>query len=614
MDDNNYNVRIDDNFLRADFTDGQVLQHTDLNEFESVVKLAVNANYEDIQKIQDGTIQAGGAATLSGAELSTYETETLQNSDTKIPTSMQTKQYVDASVGAIDLSGYATKNEVAAIVATYDSTGNGIVDNAEKVNNHTVDKDVPSNAVFTDTVYDDTEVRGLIQTNTNNISSINTNLTNNYVTNTSLASTLTSYVKPADYSTSSKGGTVKVSDTYGSYIVSGGALACKNLTFANYGSANNNLFVSKGTLENVITGKDLVNKTYVDTGLATKQGTLTAGSNITINGGTISATDTTYSNATTETAGLMSAEDKTKLDSQIIEMVSDIEGDDMLNLSTSPAGIYRVKGNIYYYSSSALGNMLNILETLDDYKTFIISDYYKPVKMLGYSLTMMNSMALSSDGFMQRQIICVEDNKIIIAEKVKQGANWKYGSGLTANVNLNAYLGQPVLIWQNTALNSTNNTFAAQTVTIPSKYTSFLKDSVDSLYHLFIEIVYVSGVTGANAIQEVKTTNKIPLTDIQNGSTSNTSLSNPCTDLETFYVDTTNHKLFLSRRNCVIYMDTNADDNTIKDVCLSFANCVKYDTAEAVPTFPTSANDMCIPLYVYLYWDNNCYTPNKFIA
>ena len=33
----------------------------------------------------------------------------------------------------------------------YDKNNNGIVDNAEKVNNHTVYSDVPLNAVFTDT-------------------------------------------------------------------------------------------------------------------------------------------------------------------------------------------------------------------------------------------------------------------------------------------------------------------------------------------------------------------------------------------------------------------------------------------------------------------------------
>lgn len=37
--------------------------------------------------------------------------------------------------------------------SVYDTDNNGIVDNAEKVNNHTVKSDVPENAVFTDTTY-----------------------------------------------------------------------------------------------------------------------------------------------------------------------------------------------------------------------------------------------------------------------------------------------------------------------------------------------------------------------------------------------------------------------------------------------------------------------------
>ena len=47
----------------------------------------------------------------------------------------------------------------------YDINKNGIVDDAEKVNGHSVYKDVPSDAVFTDTVYDDTTIRA----NMNNI-------------------------------------------------------------------------------------------------------------------------------------------------------------------------------------------------------------------------------------------------------------------------------------------------------------------------------------------------------------------------------------------------------------------------------------------------------------
>lgn len=46
--------------------------------------------------------------------------------------------------------------------STYDTNGSGVVDNAEAVNGHTVAKDVPANAVFTDTVYDDTAIKTAI--------------------------------------------------------------------------------------------------------------------------------------------------------------------------------------------------------------------------------------------------------------------------------------------------------------------------------------------------------------------------------------------------------------------------------------------------------------------
>lgn len=60
---------------------------------------------------------------------------------------------------------YYTKDEVDDLIsgggstnvfmtkAVYDTNNNGIVDNAEKVNNHTVQTDVPSGAKFTDTTY-----------------------------------------------------------------------------------------------------------------------------------------------------------------------------------------------------------------------------------------------------------------------------------------------------------------------------------------------------------------------------------------------------------------------------------------------------------------------------
>ena len=62
---------------------------------------------------------------------------------------------------------------------------------------------------------------------------------------------------------------------------------------------------------------DSTHRVVTDTEKSTwsgKQDALTAGTNIQINGTTISATDTTYSDATQSTAGLMSTTDKTKLD------------------------------------------------------------------------------------------------------------------------------------------------------------------------------------------------------------------------------------------------------------------------------------------------------------
>jgi len=61
--------------------------------------------------------------------------------------------------------------------STYDTNNNGIVDNAEKVNGLTVETAVPTGAVFTDTIYDDTAIQTSVDLNTAKISadgSINT--------------------------------------------------------------------------------------------------------------------------------------------------------------------------------------------------------------------------------------------------------------------------------------------------------------------------------------------------------------------------------------------------------------------------------------------------------
>lgn len=41
-------MRIDDNYLRGDRVDGEIITSSDFNELETVVKTAINANYDDI--------------------------------------------------------------------------------------------------------------------------------------------------------------------------------------------------------------------------------------------------------------------------------------------------------------------------------------------------------------------------------------------------------------------------------------------------------------------------------------------------------------------------------------------------------------------------------------
>ncbi len=69
---------------------------------------------------------------------------------------------------------------------------------------------------------------------------------------------LTDYVKNTDYASANKGGVIRTANQLA--VNEGGAVLCNTLTYANYVSTNDWKFISKGTLENVITGKELVDQ------------------------------------------------------------------------------------------------------------------------------------------------------------------------------------------------------------------------------------------------------------------------------------------------------------------------------------------------------------------
>ena len=94
------------------------------------------------------------------------------------------------------------------------------------------------------------------------------------------------FVTNTDYANISVGGVVKVWDSaYGLKMDTSGFIEGNSVNYSDYNNKVPNFVVSKGTLENVITGKGLIDSSYHD---STKQDELVSGTNIkTINGTSI---------------------------------------------------------------------------------------------------------------------------------------------------------------------------------------------------------------------------------------------------------------------------------------------------------------------------------------
>ena len=72
---------------------------------------------------------------------------------------------------------------------------------------------------------------------------------------------LTNYVTNTDYASNSTAGVIRTSSSYGTAVSGSGVLNASTLSYESYSGANNTTLVGKGTLENVITGKGLVSST-----------------------------------------------------------------------------------------------------------------------------------------------------------------------------------------------------------------------------------------------------------------------------------------------------------------------------------------------------------------
>ncbi len=175
---------------------------------------------------------------------------------------------------ANDLTYYTLTTQTGSqIELTLNSTNFKMIATLKDKNGNVVNTsneiDLPLESVVINASYDST-TKELVLT-----------LQNGTTVRVSIADLVSGLVSDTDYATSSKGGVIKVANSKGTSI-SNGVLTAATVTYENYGNLNGNGFISKGTLDNVITGKQLVNETQLNT-KADKSALVTGtGENITL--------------------------------------------------------------------------------------------------------------------------------------------------------------------------------------------------------------------------------------------------------------------------------------------------------------------------------------------
>ena len=92
-----------------------------------------------------------------------------------------------------------------------------------------------------------------------------------YYTKNETDTLLNAKVGFTDYATNSTGGVIKTNSQYNTNV-DGGSLYTPTKTYEQYQSMTNGAFVGKGTLENVITGKGLVDSSKIVNATSTTAG------------------------------------------------------------------------------------------------------------------------------------------------------------------------------------------------------------------------------------------------------------------------------------------------------------------------------------------------------
>jgi len=153
--------------------------------------------------------------------------------------------------------------------------------------------DLPLESMVVNGSYDaETKEVVLTLNNGNEVRFSVADLVEGLVSTEQLTTILGDYVKFTNYAGNSISGVFKTSNDYATET-NNGILTSQTKTYSEYNNLNNNAFISKSTLENVITGKELTNKTYVDNADAVFEEDLFGNETVSGSGETITLNNTT---------------------------------------------------------------------------------------------------------------------------------------------------------------------------------------------------------------------------------------------------------------------------------------------------------------------------------
>ena len=168
---------------------------------------------------------------------------------TRVSELVNDEHYIDAEVNT--LTNYTLGEDTGSTIElTMNSSTYVVTLNLKNADGDTISTgsiDLPIESVVVSGSYDSANKKVVLT------------LQNGSTVEFSVADLVAGLVSTTDYATSSVGGVIKVGQ-YNIGISSTGNLQSTTSTYAQYQSADNKTFIGKGTLENVITGKELVSK------------------------------------------------------------------------------------------------------------------------------------------------------------------------------------------------------------------------------------------------------------------------------------------------------------------------------------------------------------------